>query len=586
MQDAIAEYHERRSAGNEDPMMLHRLLSALVNVCHSVGHAHSRKVIHRDLKPENIALDEFGQVTLLDWGLAKINDATGMYEVNGRTEPGDLHSVSSTRVGKVLGTPLFMAPEQAAGHLDEVDERTDIFALGGILYAILTGLAPHQAAIEDVDSGSTQSDIMSKIVSGAITQPKDVVPSVPPELNAVCMKALAHKRYLRYESAADLSEEVQRCMAGTPVTAYEPPLGQKAKQWMAAHPTLTQAFLLLASLLIIGGGAISYTARQGRDAVQTARYAAVKDFTRELDANLIFEAQGLARDLHFVSELPLMDAIVLSQRKSAHGQHANVTPDASTADPIHDIKSEIANHRSFGHLDRSAIRSLSEVSSEEWLNRQGNVFDGLLKANPAYLVAATCAERDDGTVRELIRSERVASDRRVHRVPRKQLLTCPPNESDSQEAMMLKMLRPDEVLLITNDQLSADVPVRTRSPLVLSGVRAVFDADGDLFGFNIIEVDLGRRLKELCTAVAPEQVSVSVTDAGGRVVTEFHDGRFRAIETVSIVEEIPALHSLFETDARTDEIGDGKTFFAKRVRLGEHGKAHVGIVIRLHAKAK
>ncbi len=100
LQDAIDEYHERRESGAEEKILLHRLLSSFVSVCHSVGHAHAQKVIHRDLKPSNVALDEFGQVTLLDWGLSKVNDETGMYQVAGRTEPGDLHDLRSAHNGR------------------------------------------------------------------------------------------------------------------------------------------------------------------------------------------------------------------------------------------------------------------------------------------------------------------------------------------------------------------------------------------------------------------------------------------------------------------------------------------------------
>lgn len=112
LQDAITEYHERREAGNEDELLKHRLITSFVNVCQAVAHAHSRKVIHRDLKPENIAIDSFGQIVLLDWGLSKINEETGMYEVKGEAELGDLHNIGSPHAGRVLGTPLYMAPEQ------------------------------------------------------------------------------------------------------------------------------------------------------------------------------------------------------------------------------------------------------------------------------------------------------------------------------------------------------------------------------------------------------------------------------------------------------------------------------------------
>lgn len=570
LQDAIAEYHERRASGNADPMMLHRLLSALVSVCHAIGHAHSRQVIHRDLKPENVALDEFGQVTLLDWGLAKINDATGMYDLNGRIEPGDIHSVGSTQVGRVIGTPLYMAPEQAAARVDEVDELTDVFALGGILYAILTGLAPHQASIEEAGSTCTRSDVMSKIVEGSIAAPEKVVRSVSPELSAVCMKALAGKRYLRYESAAEFAEDVQHFMAGTPVSAYTPPTKQRVKRWMANHPTLTQSILLIASLLLIGGAAIAYTVRQASFAVQEARYAAVQDFAEELEVNLNFETEGLVRNLHFVSELPLMDAIVMSQ-KIAMGNSS----DAATNRPHGDLQIT---------PDVTSIHSIDEVSAEEWLDRQGNVFDGVLRANPAYLIAFASAIQSDGSMTDLVRSERITAGQRVHRVPKKQLVSHLPLDASAEEAKMRDALRPDEVVLVTNDQLSADIPVKTRSPLVLSAVQAIFDDDGDLFGLNVIELDLRHRLEELCRAVAPDGVRVCVTDVLGNVTLRYHQGRFATVNGMPISEKFPELGSFFAAGSNADSFGDGVTYFAKRVRLaGSTGKADIGIVVHLHS---
>lgn len=565
LQDAIAEYHERREVGNDDPMLLHRLLTALINVCNSVGHAHSRKVIHRDLKPDNVALDEFGQVTLLDWGLAMINEASGMYEVNGRTEPGDLHSVGSTQVGRVLGTPLYMAPEQAAGRLDEVDELTDVYALGGMLYAILTGVAPHQASMEKVDSSSNLSDIMSEIVSGTVVPPRDVLPSVPPELNAVCMKALSNKRYLRYESAAELEEEIQRFIAGTPVEAYKPPRKQRIKRWMADHPTITQSILLITSLLLIGGAAIAYTASQGRMALRQARYTSVEEFTRELEVNLDFETEGMVRNLLFVSELPLMDAIVLS----------------------HHVPSErkgIVGGTPRDVMASQEIQDLSAVGPAVLLNRQANLFEGLLNANPAYLIACTCMMGKDGAIRELVRNERTIAAGKVYPVPKMQLNASPPKAQDSEEAKMLESMRPHEVLLITNDQLAEDVPVKTRSPLVLSGVAAVFGVDGEFFGINIIELDLRRRLEELFSAVAPANVSVSVTDVEGNVVLKYHEGLFSVASGHSVTAEFPELSSFFDSSSQANEFGDGKSILARKVSLGDSPKAIIGIVAHIRSE--
>ena len=164
LQDSITEYHERIEEGDDDPMHLRHLLTAFVNICHALGHAHSRKVIHRDLKPENVVIDSFGQVIVIDWGLAKVLDDTS---VDTRTESSPAKHGSRTVEGQVLGTPLYMAPEQAAGRLDEVDYRTDIYGLGSILFTTVTGSAPHEQTHKAAaSSGVGVRGMIAEIASG------------------------------------------------------------------------------------------------------------------------------------------------------------------------------------------------------------------------------------------------------------------------------------------------------------------------------------------------------------------------------------------------------------------------------------
>ncbi len=119
-----------------------RLLRAFEQICLAVAFAHSRRVVHRDLKPQNVMVGAFGEVQVMDWGLAKELAAPARPDA-GAAEPGD-GPEDRTRVGDVVGTPAYMPPEQARGENDRVDERADVFALGGVLCAILTGAAPYQ----------------------------------------------------------------------------------------------------------------------------------------------------------------------------------------------------------------------------------------------------------------------------------------------------------------------------------------------------------------------------------------------------------------------------------------------------------
>lgn len=211
LHDSIAEYHERREEGDEDPMLLRHLLAAFVNVCNAVGHAHSRKVIHRDLKPENVVIDSYGQVILIDWGLAKVLDDAAVEQL----EEGLISGVGGTVEGQVLGTPLYMAPEQAAGRIDEVDQRTDIYGLGAILFAIITGYAPHEKTqSQSVDSRTGVRGMLHSIASGPTPTAAEMHAFVDPALAAICAKAMARKRYARYQTASELSEEVHAVDGG------------------------------------------------------------------------------------------------------------------------------------------------------------------------------------------------------------------------------------------------------------------------------------------------------------------------------------------------------------------------------------
>ncbi|MEZ6132261.1 MAG: serine/threonine-protein kinase [Planctomycetaceae bacterium] len=212
--DAIEEYHDRKSAGEDVTMDLHRLLSAFIGVCQAIAYAHSRGVIHRDLKPENVALDSFGQVIVLDWGLAKvINDHEIEGGISGDHPLAD-SGFSHTMAGEIIGTPLYMAPEQASGRLNDVDHRTDIYGLGAILFAMLTGRAPHQDSSASDGVAVTMTELLRQIAEGPSPRPADVVKSIPADLEAICAKAMQFKPHSRYQTTTEMSEAVQRWMAG------------------------------------------------------------------------------------------------------------------------------------------------------------------------------------------------------------------------------------------------------------------------------------------------------------------------------------------------------------------------------------
>ena len=198
--EAAREYQAHRASGQANPIELIALLNAFTTVCNTIAYAHSRGVIHRDLKGDNVILGDFGEVVVLDWGLAKLVSQSDPFDHDGY-EPRQIGRVELTIQGQAVGTPGYMAPEQAAGRPDLIDRRTDIYGLGAMLYEILTGQAPF--------AGSDTKEIMRKVREEEPPVPSRVNPEVPETLEKICLKAIAKNPSVRYERAADLAHEVQ-----------------------------------------------------------------------------------------------------------------------------------------------------------------------------------------------------------------------------------------------------------------------------------------------------------------------------------------------------------------------------------------
>ncbi len=183
------------------------LLPHFYHVCNAVAYAHSKGVINRDLKPSNVMIGEFGETVVLDWGLAKIKGSDETVFVR-----HDDEGVGKTVVGQAIGTPSYMPPEQAEGNIGEIDEISDIYSLGAILYQILTGKTPF--------SGRTTDEIIRKVlnenVESAVQKDKDI----PPELAAIAEKALSKSKDERYASVGEMIDDLSAYMSGRKVGVY------------------------------------------------------------------------------------------------------------------------------------------------------------------------------------------------------------------------------------------------------------------------------------------------------------------------------------------------------------------------------
>lgn len=212
----------------------------------AIHYAHQQGVLHRDLKPSNVLIDPFGQPRITDFGLAKV-----------LTADSDL-----TLTGQPLGSPGYMAPEQAAGRTGAVGPPSDVYALGALLYHLLTGRAPFQA--------ETLTEVLRQVREAGVVSPRLLNPSVPRDLETICLKCLEKEPAQRYETAEALAEELGRFGEGKPIRARPVGRPEKLWRWCRRQPALASLAGTLALVLILGYGGITWQWRQAETARQEA----------------------------------------------------------------------------------------------------------------------------------------------------------------------------------------------------------------------------------------------------------------------------------------------------------------------------
>lgn len=271
------------------------LLPHVLAVAEAVAYAHGQRIIHRDLKPQNVLLGEFGETIVIDWGLAKILDGSSrsLEEKPVDSQEGDVPPIEGaglTVQGAIMGTPLYMSPEQALGL--PVDEQADVYALGAILYHVLAGSPPYE--------GRTTAEILNKVLYEVPMVLEQRQAGVPKDLRAIVQKAMHRELEQRYRTAKEVAEDLRRFQTGQLVGAHSYSFSERLRRFARRNRTALGIATVALVVIVVGGlasinGILEARARAERKQVE-AEAAEQRATTRADDLTLLQAKAALSQD--------------------------------------------------------------------------------------------------------------------------------------------------------------------------------------------------------------------------------------------------------------------------------------------------
>lgn len=280
-------YHAREQV---DGWTTVRALEVILKICDTMAYAHDKGVLHRDLKPANVMVGRFGEVYVMDWGLAKVTGHADRHDLRIRKDKATGESrIASTRQrdagtdadasvvsmdGQQLGTPSYMSPEQARG--EELDARADVYSIGAMLYELLTGRAPY------VVPGSRKPAyrILDDVLDGPPKPIEDISRGVPAELVAIANKAMERERADRYASVLALGADIRAFLASKVVSAYRTGAMVELQLWVRRNRPLAATMACLLLVLVVGAAVTANLNRLQRGQLRDSSWGAFNQASR------------------------------------------------------------------------------------------------------------------------------------------------------------------------------------------------------------------------------------------------------------------------------------------------------------------
>lgn len=302
------------------------LLPSVIAVTEALAYAHQQRVIHRDLKPDNVLVGDHGETVVIDWGIAKDLHAA---ETAVHMSASGLQDANATVDGAIMGTPRYMSPEQAHG--EPADERSDVWALGAILYHLLAGAPPYPEP--------NVAMVLAAIAEGPPVRIDRRVRGLPPELVTIVTKALAHDPAQRYANAGELAADLRTFQTGQLVGTHQYTLGERLARWVRKHRiAVTVGAVATVVLAAISIASVTRILDEQRQA-EAARVVAEKH-RAESDELFTFMLLDMNNTLKKIGKLELMGA-TLSKAKALYEHRTN-------DDPLQRAKLHLESARTFG----------------------------------------------------------------------------------------------------------------------------------------------------------------------------------------------------------------------------------------------